>query len=34
MFSFLPHRDAKWTCGTPPTFFGPLQEAPLVMVHW
>jgi hypothetical protein len=33
MFSFLLRRDAKGTCGASPTFYGPLQEAPSVMVH-
>jgi hypothetical protein len=33
MFSFLPYSGAKGTCVAPPTFYGPLQEAPFVMVH-
>jgi hypothetical protein len=33
MFSFLAHKGANGTCGAPPTFYGPLQEARFIMVH-
>lgn len=33
MFSFLAHKGGNGTRGTPPTFYGPLQEARFIMVH-